>query len=72
MKRKHISQSIRHEVFVRDNYKCVECGASKEDIPLEIDHIISIAQGGTDEMSNLQTLCKTCNLTKSSRTWKSE
>ena len=58
---------MRHEVLKRDNYKCVECGASKEDMPLRFIHIIPIAQGGTDEMSNLQTLCKTCNLAKSSK-----
>lgn len=64
------TKSIRHEVFKRDNYKCVECGATKENTVLHIDHIIPVSQGGTDELDNLQTLCETCNLAKSNRKWK--
>jgi hypothetical protein len=70
-KRKAISKSIRHEVFKRDNYCCVECNASKEDgTVLHIDHIIPVSQGGSDELDNLQTLCQDCNLAKSNRAWK--
>ena len=70
-KRKAISKSIRHEVFKRDNYRCVECNASKDDgIVLHLDHIIPVAQGGSDELDNLQTLCQDCNLAKSNRAWK--
>lgn len=68
--RKRLSKSIRHEVFKRNNYKCVECGATKEDIRLHIDHILPVSQGGSDELDNLQTLCETCNLGKSNRRWK--
>lgn len=71
-KRKSLTKSIRHEVFVRDEYKCVECGATKESVTLHVDHIIPVAQGGTDELSNLQTLCEACNLSKSNRAWKSK
>jgi len=65
-KRTNIPRGIRHEVFKRDNYTCVECGAKKEDgATLHVDHIIPISKGGTDELSNLQTLCSECNLNKS-------
>ena len=65
-KRTHIPRGMRHEVFKRDNYTCVECGARKEDgVTLHIDHIIPVSKGGTDELSNLQTLCEACNLNKS-------
>ena len=65
-KRTHIPRGLRHEVFKRDNYKCVECGASKEDgATLHIDHKIPVSKGGTDELDNLQTLCSDCNLNKS-------
>lgn len=71
-KRKSITKSIRHEVFKRDNYRCLECNASKDDdgITLHIDHIIPVSQGGSDELDNLQTLCQDCNLAKSNRAWK--
>lgn len=65
-KRTHIPRGLRKEVFKRDNYTCKECGAKKsEGATLHIDHIIPISKGGTDELSNLQTLCADCNLNKS-------
>lgn len=69
-KRSPISPALRHETFLRDGYRCVECGATNKDDKLEADHIISVAQGGNDELDNLQTLCRVCNLAKSHRVWK--
>lgn len=40
---------------------CRHCGRG---VPLEIDHIIPIAKGGTSELPNLQLLCPSCNLAK--------
>ena len=65
-KRTHIPKGMRKEVFKRDNYTCVQCGAKKEDgATLHVDHIIPVSRGGTDELDNLQTLCGDCNLNKS-------
>lgn len=69
-KRKSIPGVLRHEVFKRDGYRCVECGATNKETTLHIDHIIPFSNGGTDELNNLQTLCETCNLAKSNRHWK--
>ena len=64
--RTNIPRGMRHEVFKRDGYRCVECGASKYDgATLHVDHKIPVSKGGTDELSNLQTLCSECNLNKS-------
>lgn len=70
-KRTNIPRGIRNEVFKRDNYTCCQCGAKKGDkkldgtkVKLHIDHVKPISKGGTDEMSNLQTLCDDCNLNK--------
>lgn len=67
-KRKSVG-SLRHLVFFRDNYKCVECGASNKDSILHIDHIIPVSKGGDNIESNLQTLCKECNLAKRDTIW---
>ena len=65
-KRTHIPRGLKHEVFKRDGYKCVECGASRDDgATLHVDHKIPVSKGGTDELDNLQTLCQDCNLNKS-------
>lgn len=52
----------RLEIFKRDKYTCQSCGVVTTE--LECDHIINTAQGGTDNASNLQSLCKTCHKQK--------
>ena len=68
-KREHIPARLRHEVFKRDKYRCRECGATNKETTLEIDHIVPVAKGGSNNLSNLQTLCKACNRAKHTRTW---
>ncbi len=68
-KRDPIESRLRHEVFKRDGYKCLECGKTKENTTLHVDHITPVSQGGTDELDNLQTLCQACNLAKCNRKW---
>jgi len=56
-------------VLARDKWKCLSCGrfAREDGVLLEVDHIIPRSKGGSDDMSNLQTLCKKCNIGKSNR-----
>ena len=67
--RQPIPRKLRHEVFKRDGYRCRECGASKDETILEIDHIIPVARGGTNDIDNLQTLCRECNRMKHTDEW---
>ena len=53
---------IRESILVRDNYTCCNCGVVTLD--LEVDHIINVAVGGTDDEQNLQALCVTCHKAK--------
>lgn len=66
-KRNPLDTKLRHEVFKRDSYKCKECGATNKEKILHADHILPVAQNGSDELSNLQTLCEDCNLAKSDK-----
>ena len=68
-RRNPIDSKLRHEVFKRDNYKCVECGATNKDSILHVDHKTPVSQGGSDELENLRTLCDKCNLSKSNKKW---
>ena len=61
-KRKAFSSKKRRKIMERDKYRCKLCGDHKD---LEIDHIIPVSKGGSNEASNLQTLCKLCNIRKS-------
>lgn len=67
-KRRKMSPKIRRDVFLRDGFKCQECGAcpGKDRLVwIEVDHIVPVAKGGTDDPSNLRTLCNHCNAGKS-------
>ncbi len=58
-----ITPTLRFRVFRRDNFTCKICGKSpmKDEVVLEIDHIIPYSTGGETAEDNLQTLCKECN-----------
>lgn len=51
--RRSIPESIRHEVWRRDEGKCIECGSKEK---LEFDHIIPVSKGGANTTRNLQLL----------------
>jgi hypothetical protein len=55
---------VRSVIYKRDGHACLKCGSVEK---LTIDHIIPITKGGTDFISNLQTLCLFCNISKSNR-----
>ena len=56
-----ISKKIRFEVFKRDGFVCQYCGAHPPNVVLEVDHIISVRDRGTDDENNLVTACFNCN-----------
>lgn len=65
--RKPLSKKIRFEVFKRDSFTCQYCGRMAPDVILEVDHIIPVAKGGTNKITNLITSCHDCNSGKSDR-----
>ena len=59
--KRYIPKATRKAVSIRDNYSCVKCGNQKD---LHMDHIIPESRNGSNELENLQVLCKDCNLRK--------
>lgn len=57
-------QTVKQAVKKRDR-KCLCCGATKG---LQVDHIQARYVGGAHALENLQTLCRTCNRLKGTRT----
>lgn len=47
-------------VLERDNNQCRSCGTSGEN-RLQVHHIVFRSQGGTDDPSNLVTVCWQCH-----------
>jgi hypothetical protein len=56
-----ISKKLRFDVFKRDRFVCQYCGTHPPEAVLEVDHIIAVASGGTDDPTNLITACLGCN-----------
>jgi hypothetical protein len=48
-------------VLTRDGYTCQQCRGKSKVERLEVHHLIFRSQGGSDEETNLLTLCKTCH-----------
>jgi 5-methylcytosine-specific restriction endonuclease McrA len=68
-----MSSKLRRQILARDGGTCQICGsAAGEDSGcepgkkclLEIDHVLPISQGGTDDPSNLRAVCKYFNKDK--------
>ena len=58
-------RKVRKQALSRDNHLCRTCFESGILTPAtEVDHIINKASGGTDELSNLQSICKECHKLK--------
>lgn len=53
-------------------YKCVNCGGLFSKDEIEIDHRIPKRDGGTDDLWNLQPMCRHCNRAKKDRQSKVE
>jgi 5-methylcytosine-specific restriction endonuclease McrA len=57
----------RYTIFERDNFTCQYCGRKAPEVALEVDHVVPVSKGGTDDPSNLQTACRECNSQKRNR-----
>lgn len=66
-KRKPLSKALRFEVFKRDSFTCQYCGRSAPEVILQVDHIHPVSKGGTNDILNLITSCRDCNLGKGAK-----
>ena len=65
--RRALSKSTRFEVFKRDEFTCQYCGQHPPAVVLEIDHVVAVSDGGSDEEHNLVAACRDCNRGKAAR-----
>jgi hypothetical protein len=64
-KRKYIKANIGHQVILRDDGRCTFVDAQgrrcNSQHGIEKDHLVLVAQGGSDEVGNLRILCRQHN-----------
>lgn len=63
-KRPTIPPSVKRRVLAIGS--CSLCGSSEQ---LQVDHVIAVVDGGTDDEANLQPLCRPCNRRKGPQAW---
>lgn len=57
-----VGYEMRQYLLEKWNRTCVYCG--KTNVPLQVEHIVPRAKGGTNRVSNLTLACETCNTAK--------
>lgn len=72
LKRTHIKKWAKDAVFHRDKGRCVLCTTDLTKIYSKLtathfDHIVPLASGGLNCVTNLQLCCDGCNLSKGAR-----
>lgn len=60
------NETIRASIYQRDNFTCLYCGLNMSKSPRLrcVDHVIPYSRGGSHQVCNLVTSCKTCNQKK--------
>lgn len=49
-------------------FACLACGRTEPEVKLTVDHIQPLIAGGTNYITNIQPLCRSCNCSKQART----
>lgn len=62
-----VGKRQRFEIFKRDGFTCQYCGRKPPEIVLEVDHVVAVSAGGSNDDHNLLTSCFDCNRGKADR-----
>ena len=65
--RKHITRELKEAVKAKSEV-CFYCGRELDDTNRTIDHIVPVAKGGTNDITNLVCCCHDCNQAKGGET----
>ena len=60
-----IPKNMRDDIYRRDGFTCQFCQVKFDRKDLTIDHLVPLALGGLDEVTNYVTCCSSCNSRKS-------
>lgn len=57
----------KSNVFLRDEYQCLYCGSSVNQITGTLDHVLPLSRGGKTTWENIATACAPCNSRKDNK-----
>ncbi len=60
-----LSKKDKFRIAYRDGFTCQFCGSQPGYDEIEIDHLVPVSKGGSDDEANLIATCKKCNRGKS-------
>ena len=63
LKRKRVTPFVSKKIAARQKFRCAMCGELLQE-DWEIDHVLSLQRGGSNDLSNLQALHKRCHAFK--------
>ena len=58
---RHYTAEEWQALCAKYDYRCLCCGEQK---PLTVDHIVPISRNGSNDIDNIQPLCRSCNSKK--------
>lgn len=61
-------RGLKRRLMRRQNSTCVYCAYRRRALSMDIDHIIPVVRGGSNDESNLQVICRPCNQRKGLQT----
>ena len=65
-KRKRLGERIRKTVAASQKWRCHDCNELLS-ASFEVDHVLPVSQGGTNDLLNLNALCRNCHGERTSR-----
>lgn len=63
-RRRKLPAALRRQVVAEQWALCDACHDPLEAVTAEIDHVVPVAVGGTDDRENLHALCPNCHARK--------
>ena len=61
MKRRRLSKQERQRIYAKTDGHCAYCGREITLQQMQVDHIVPLYNGGTDDMQNYLPACRSCN-----------
>jgi len=61
-------QDIKRRKIKEQNGQCIYCSTNLNSLNCDLDHIVPLSRGGTNELANFQALCGRCNKEKHAKT----